>query len=104
MNLDKTDVKIIELLKKDGRLSIRALGRQVHLSPPSVAERVKKLEDEAILTGYTVRVNRKKLGFVIDCFVEVSLRNGDIIRFKTFVETCSNILFCIVFQDGPATS
>lgn len=94
MKLDQTDVQILELLKKDARLSMRELGRNVHLSAPSVADRVKKLEDEGIISGYTIQINRKALGFMMDCWVEVTLRSGDIHGFKSFIKKCPNVIHC----------
>lgn len=94
IKLDETDIQILELLKKDARLSIRELGRKVHLSAPSVADRVKKLEDEGVISGYTIQINRKVLGFMMNCWVEVTLRNGDIHGFKSFIRNCPNIVHC----------
>ncbi|RYM04961.1 Lrp/AsnC family transcriptional regulator [Sporolactobacillus sp. THM7-7] len=94
MKLDETDAQILTLLQRDARLSMRAIAKQVHLSAPSVAERVKKLEEAGIISGYTVRIDRKKLGFLVDCLIEVTLRNGEIHRFKDFVQTCPNVVFC----------
>jgi Lrp/AsnC family leucine-responsive transcriptional regulator len=94
MKIDKTDIQIIEELKKNARLSMRELGRKINLSPPSVTERVKRLEDAGIIEGYTIQINRKKLGFVMDCLMEITLKNGDYSRFKSFIETHPRALFC----------
>lgn len=94
MKFDETDVKIISALQKDARLSMRELGKKVHLSAPSVTERVKKLEDEGIISGYTIKINHKKLGFNIECIIEVTLRNGDFVHFKKFIKDYPGVLFC----------
>jgi Lrp/AsnC family transcriptional regulator, leucine-responsive regulatory protein len=94
MKIDKVDLKILEELKKDSRLSMRELGRKINLSPPSVTERVKRLEDSGVIEGYTIQVNRKKLGFTLDCLMEITLKNGDYKRFKEFIEEHPRALFC----------
>jgi Lrp/AsnC family transcriptional regulator, leucine-responsive regulatory protein len=94
MKIDEIDLKIIAELKKDSRQSMRELSRKVNLSPPAVTERVKRLEDEGIIEGYTIQLNRKKLGFVIDCLIEVTVKNGDYKRFQAFIEEYPKALFC----------
>lgn len=94
MKIDDIDVRIISALQENARLSMRELGKQVHLSAPSVAERVKKLEDEGIITGYTIKIDHKKLGFNIDCIIEITMRNGIFNRFQTFIKNYPGVIFC----------
>ncbi|WP_026476833.1 Lrp/AsnC family transcriptional regulator [Alkaliphilus transvaalensis] len=85
MKFDEVDVLILEELQKDSRLSIRELSKRVNLSPPSVTERIRKLEDNGVIEGYTVKINKKKIGFSIDCIIRVTMKNGQYERFKTFI-------------------
>ncbi|ANB58662.1 HTH-type transcriptional regulator lrpC [Anoxybacillus sp. B7M1] len=94
MKIDEIDLQIIAELKKDARLSMRELGRKVRLSPPSVTERVKRLEEHGVIEGYTIQINRKKLGFTIDCMMEVTIKNGEYKRFKEFIEQYPTALSC----------
>ncbi|MCI1857823.1 MAG: Lrp/AsnC family transcriptional regulator [Sporolactobacillus sp.] len=94
MKLDTTDVQILNLLKQNSKYSLRKLAEQVHLSAPSVAERVRKLEAAGIIAGYTMQINRKALGYTIDCWIEVTLRTGDSHRFTTFIRHCPTIIRC----------
>ena len=55
--LDPTDVAIIEVLQEDGRIAISELGRRVGLSQPATSERVKRLEERGIITGYAAKIN-----------------------------------------------
>ena len=50
--MDQTDLKIISILQHNGRISMKDLGREVSLSPPAVAERVKRLEDTGVIERY----------------------------------------------------
>lgn len=83
--MDDTDLKILTELQNDSRLSIRELAKRINLSPPSVAERVRKLEDRGIIEGYTIKINRKNMGFPIECFVLVTMKNGEHERFRRFI-------------------
>ncbi|PWW35115.1 MULTISPECIES: Lrp/AsnC family transcriptional regulator [Paenibacillus] len=85
MNLDRTDYHILRLLHDDARLSMRELARQVNLSPSSVSERVRKLEDTGIIRGYRADIDRSKLGCGVRCMIEVTLRNGEHERFADYI-------------------
>ena len=60
--LDPTDVAIIEVLQEDGRIAISELGRRIGLSQPATSERVKRLEERGIITGYAAKINPAALG------------------------------------------
>lgn len=94
MKIDMVDQKILQVLLEDSRVSIRELAKRVHLSAPSVAERVKRMESEGVIQKYSVQVDYKKLGYEIECFVEVSLRNGEYERFKKFIESYTYAEYC----------
>lgn len=94
MKFDEIDVEILNELSQDSRLSMRELGKKVNLSPPSVTERVRRLENDGIIKGYTIKVNRKELGFSLECIMEITVRNGDYERLKTFVRTHPRVLGC----------
>lgn len=61
-NPDEKDLKILHLLAEDGRRSYSDIAEQVDLSGPAVSERVKRLEDQNIIKGFKVDINRSKLG------------------------------------------
>jgi Lrp/AsnC family transcriptional regulator, leucine-responsive regulatory protein len=72
--LDDTDWRILEELQADGRLSYNELGRRVNLSPPAVAERVRRLEEQGVITGYQARVDPSRAGFPLTAFVQMRCR------------------------------
>ncbi|WP_433652040.1 Lrp/AsnC family transcriptional regulator [Micromonospora zamorensis] len=74
--LDDVDWQIIRELQQDGRLSIRALGRRVNLSAPAVGERVRRLEDFGVITGYQARINPRLAGYPLLAFVELRCTRG----------------------------
>lgn len=61
--LDPTDIAILEALQENGRLGISELGRRVGLSQPATSERVKRLEERGIISGYGARIDPAALGF-----------------------------------------
>jgi Lrp/AsnC family transcriptional regulator, leucine-responsive regulatory protein len=63
--LDETDARLLHLLKDNARLSLADLARTVSLSPQSVSERLKRLEDVGVLTGYTVRLDPRALSLSV---------------------------------------
>lgn len=72
--MDNTDYKILEILQDDGRISMKELGSKVALTSPAVAERVKKMEDSGIITGYSAIVNPKRLNKLVRAIINVGLK------------------------------
>lgn len=75
--IDRIDREILDLLRTDARISWRELGDRVHLSPTSVADRVRRLERSGVIRGYGVRVDPAALGRTVRAVVDVSLGAGD---------------------------
>jgi Lrp/AsnC family leucine-responsive transcriptional regulator len=71
--VDVTDYKILEILLEDGRIPMKELAQRVSLSAPAAAERVKRLEEEDIITGYKAKINYAKLGKKINVLINVSI-------------------------------
>jgi Lrp/AsnC family leucine-responsive transcriptional regulator len=61
-SLDPTDIAIIELLQDDARISVSELGRKVGLSQPATSERLKRLEERGVVTGYKAVINPASVG------------------------------------------
>lgn len=77
INIDPIAWKIIEALQHNARLSFAELGRKVGLSTPAVAERVHRLEEAGIITGYHASLNVAKLGVPIRVIVHLTIHGGD---------------------------
>lgn len=69
--LDGVDRKIITEMVSDGRVPLAELGRRVNLSSPAVAERVRRLEDAGIITGYRAMIDPRALGYSFTAIVRV---------------------------------
>ena len=74
--LDPTGWQILRELEANGRVSFAELGRRVGLSLPAVAERVRRMEDAGIITGYQVRLDPTKVGRPISAFVRIRLHDN----------------------------
>src|SRR5437773_12535394 len=70
--LDETGWHILEALQENARLSFSELGQRVGLSSPAVAERVRKMEDAGIITGFRIEVNMAKLGFPVMAIIRMT--------------------------------
>lgn len=71
--LDATDRRIVEALRDDGRLSMRALAQRLHVSRAGVYSRVERLEREGVITGYSATVDPEKSGRPLSAFVNLKV-------------------------------
>lgn len=93
--MDKTDELILNALKVNARASAAAIGKQVNLSVPAVLERMKKLALSGVIEGYTVRINRQKIGGKLLAFVFVRLDgNSQIQSFREQAVCFTCVLEC----------
>jgi Lrp/AsnC family leucine-responsive transcriptional regulator len=69
--LDDTDRQIIGELARDGRISFAQLGRRVSLSSPAATERVRRLEQLGVITGYRAEIDPRALGYALTAIVRV---------------------------------
>lgn len=82
--LDQIDLEILETLQTDGRTTNVALARQVGLSPTPCLERVKALEADGLIAGYTARLAAPQLGLGLTVFVEILLERTSEKAFQDF--------------------
>jgi len=91
--IDNLSAGILKQLQYDGRLSITEIGKRVGLSGPAVSERIKKMEDEEIITGYAAKIDNTKLGLAVNAFITLkSLLSHDVLIKK--VEEIPEIIEC----------
>ena len=94
-HLDAIDRHILRLMQENCRLPLAKIGKRVGLSAPSVMERVKKLEDAGVITGYRAVLDARLLGQDVTAFIGVSIGHPKTIgRFETAVEALDNVLEC----------
>src|SRR4051812_15713208 len=91
---DEIDRKILGLLQDDARISYAELGRRVGLTTPAVIERVRKLEDGGIITGYRAGIDAAKVGFPITAFIRMSITGVDYSHIIEVAQESKEVLEC----------
>lgn len=93
--LDNVDFAILNCLKENARMTSSEIGKKINLSVSAVIERIKKLEKNQIIQGYTVSLNQAKMGNSLTAVMEVSLEHpkyydafADMIQNNPNVQSC----------------
>jgi len=92
--LDEIDWKILNELQKDARISFAELGRRINLTTPAAIERVRKLEDAKIITGYRAEIDTAKVGLPITAFIRMSISGVDYSYIIEVAEKSGEVLEC----------
>jgi DNA-binding Lrp family transcriptional regulator len=99
MELDRADLKLLELLQQDGRTTVQALSEAIHLSARATLNRVRKLEAEGVIEGYRAMIDRAALGEQVCVFAEIALkdqRQASILRFEKRMASTPEVVGCWV--------
>jgi len=91
MELDRTDHAIIGELQKNARLSNKELAARVGIAPSTFSERLKRLEDAGVLTGYHATVDEPSLGIGMEAIVAIRLGRHDRTHVASFWQHASNM-------------
>lgn len=73
--MDSTDERLVALLQENGRATQLELAKEIGLSQPATAERIRKLEERGVILGYAARVDAAKLGKDVTAFIGVSIEH-----------------------------
>jgi Lrp/AsnC family transcriptional regulator, leucine-responsive regulatory protein len=92
--IDEIDWKILKQLQINARISYAELGRRIGLTTPAVIERIRKLEDARIITGYRAEIDTAKVGLPIMAFVRMSISGVDYSRIIEVAEKSNEVLEC----------
>jgi Lrp/AsnC family transcriptional regulator, leucine-responsive regulatory protein len=87
--IDELDRRILSALQAQGRMSFRDLGSLVNLSPNATAERVARLQERGVITGFTARLSPEAMGFGFQAFIDLKLRPG--VSMETFEQALCHI-------------
>ncbi len=96
MILDKTDMRILKNLLVDARLSSRQLALKLGLSTVTILTRLKKMEQEKIIKGYTAVINHEKLGYDLTAIIEIYTKKGKMVEVEQDISTLENV--CAVYD------
>lgn len=103
MKLDAIDLRILDAVQRDGRITKLALAEKVGLSPTPCWLRLRKLEKAGIITGYHAKLSLRRLASIASVMVEVTLTNhrqADFERFERAIATTPEILACWAVGGG----
>jgi Lrp/AsnC family leucine-responsive transcriptional regulator len=92
--IDAIDCKILAELQRNARLPFAELARRVGLSNPSVIERVRKLEETKVITGYRAEVDPAKVGFPVRAIIKVSIAGDKLMIFAAHSKRLPEVLEC----------
>ncbi|UFN49475.1 Lrp/AsnC ligand binding domain-containing protein [Roseomonas sp. OT10] len=101
--MDQIDRRLLRLLQQDGRMPNVELARRASLSPPATHERIRRLREEGVIEGYTVRLDPAKLDRALLIFVEITLDHtsaGIFDQFAAAVRRTPEIMECHMVAGG----
>jgi len=103
LKLDKIDLKILAALQRDGRITKLNLANEVNLSSAACWERLRRLEEAGVISGYSASIDAGKLGRFATVLVEIMLkshRQADFQRFEAMVQREPGIVACDAVGGG----
>ena len=92
-SLDQRDIRLIALLEADPRASLAELARALSISPQSVGDRLKRLEDIGVL-GFAIRLDPERLGLSIGAYIRIQPAMGELARVSEIVKAIPEIVEC----------
>lgn len=92
MNLDSTDLKILDLLRLNSKTTWKEIGETIHMTGQSVGYRIRKMEDSGIIKNYTIDINYEKTDKSNVSFVTVYMNSSKHELFRQFVQKEDRVL------------
>jgi Lrp/AsnC family leucine-responsive transcriptional regulator len=113
--MDTTDREIVRLLRQNGRMSHEQVAREVHLSRPAVHDRIRRMEQEQVIQGYSAQVDGEALGLPLTAFIWVRTAKSCLSAGQTIlaltkrdavVEECHRVAgeWCLLVKTRSASS
>jgi Lrp/AsnC family leucine-responsive transcriptional regulator len=93
-DLDWIDARILDAMAANARISMAELARAVGLSAPSVAERLRRLEEAGVIEGYTITINPKALGLPINAWLRIRPIPGQLPRVAEILRGLPEVVEC----------
>ena len=91
MSLDETDEKILKHLLVDARQSARQLALKLGMSTVTILSRIKKLEKEKIIKGYTAIIDHEKIGYSLTAIIEIMAKNDKVVDVEKEISKFENV-------------
>ena len=91
MELNETDVKILKSLLEDARFSSRQIAKNVGVSVGTVLSRIKKMEDDGLIKGYSAILDHEKLGYELTVVTEITVSKGKLVEMENEIAKIPNV-------------
>jgi Lrp/AsnC family transcriptional regulator, leucine-responsive regulatory protein len=92
--IDDVNLRLIEELQADARLALAELGRRVGLSAPAVAERLGRLEEAGVITGYHAAVDPRALGYTLTAILRIRPAPRELPKVAELARTTREVVEC----------
>lgn len=92
--IDEVNLRVLEELQRDPRLTMSELGRRVGMSSPAVTERVRRLEETGVIQGYRLELNPAALGLPIAAYVRIRPNAGQLPRIAELAQQIPEVVEC----------
>jgi Lrp/AsnC family leucine-responsive transcriptional regulator len=92
--LDTTDRKLLATVTGNARISLADLGRMLGMSPQSAADRLRRLEDVGVISGFTARLDPEALGLSVGAYIRVRPAMGELPRVTALLRDMPEIVEC----------
>jgi len=91
-SIDTTDHSILDQLQRDGRISVADLARAINLSASATADRLRRLTDTGVITGYSATLDPEALGYTVTAFVRLAYPTGNYKPFDDLLDTTPEVV------------
>jgi len=91
MELNEVDKKILKALLEDARLSSRQIAKNVGVSTGTVLSRIKKMEEEGLIKGYSALLDHEKLGYQLTVVTEITVSKGRLVEMENEIAKIPNV-------------
>jgi Lrp/AsnC family leucine-responsive transcriptional regulator len=92
--IDPVNIRVLEELQRDPRLTMSELGRRIGMSSPAVTERVRRLEEAGVIQGYRLELNPVALGLPITAYIRVRPSPGQLAKIAELAQQIPEVVEC----------
>lgn len=93
-DLDAVNIRLLDALQRDPRISMAELGRRIGMSSPAVAERVRRMEETGVIGGYALIINPAPLGLPISAYIRIRPHAGRLAEIIALARSIPEVVEC----------
>ncbi len=92
--IDAINIRVLEELQRDPRVTMSELGRRIGMSSPAVTERVRRLEEAGVIQGYRLELNPAALGLPVAAYIRIRPNSGQLPRIAELARQIPEVVEC----------